>query len=463
MKFVLYLALSALLMSATSAFSQDIVWQHLYGDPEWAYESVSAICPTHDGSLLAVGPAGIDYGYSDCVGLLKFSPDGDSLWRKRICGTTAYRPYGAASTYDGGFIIAGFTGDVTSQSHLFYMKTDQNGNKLWEKTYDTGEQYSRVIGVEETADSGFIITGHVGQFPSADIGNSSVLIIRTDSLGAGGASWNEPEWAKTFDINSNDYNRSYCVRQTADGGYVVAGSTGDLSGLDMFLLRLNAIGDSLWCNVYEDVSSGSVGWSVAEHADGGFLMVGWIGSGSYHLGPRAVRTDATGSELNSWKLTVGSLYSVRSDSDGGFITTGDDIVIRLDDIGDTTWCCRYEPPDTSIDLREIIQVGSGEYILAGDENPHNGVNDDYVYLARIQPWGTYICGDADASSSVDIDDVVYLIAYIFSGGPAPEPLQSGDADCSGGVDIDDVVYLIAYIFSGGFAPCDIDGDGWPDC
>lgn len=39
----------------------------------------------------------------------------------------------------------------------------------------------------------------------------------------------------------------------------------------------------------------------------------------------------------------------------------------------------------------------------------------------------------------------------------------GDADCSGGVDIDDVVYLIAYIFSGGPAPCDTDGDGVPDC
>jgi hypothetical protein len=39
----------------------------------------------------------------------------------------------------------------------------------------------------------------------------------------------------------------------------------------------------------------------------------------------------------------------------------------------------------------------------------------------------------------------------------------GDSDCSGDVDIDDVVYLIAYIFSGGPAPCDIDGDGVPDC
>jgi uncharacterized Ntn-hydrolase superfamily protein len=69
----------------------------------------------------------------------------------------------------------------------------------------------------------------------------------------------------------------------------------------------------------------------------------------------------------------------------------------------------------------------------------------------------YICGDADASGDVDIDDVVYLIAYIFSGGPPPDPYETGDADYSGEVDIDDVVYLIAYIFSGGNDPCDPPG------
>jgi hypothetical protein len=73
------------------------------------------------------------------------------------------------------------------------------------------------------------------------------------------------------------------------------------------------------------------------------------------------------------------------------------------------------------------------------------------------------CGDADGNGGVDIDDVVHLINYIFSGGSAPNPTEAGDADCSGGVDIDDVVYLINYIFSGGNAPCDADGDEVPDC
>jgi len=64
-----------------------------------------------------------------------------------------------------------------------------------------------------------------------------------------------------------------------------------------------------------------------------------------------------------------------------------------------------------------------------------------------------ICGNADGSQSVDISDAVYLIAYIFSGGPAPNPIAAGDTDCSGTVDISDAVLLVSYIFGGGPAPC----------
>ncbi len=74
-----------------------------------------------------------------------------------------------------------------------------------------------------------------------------------------------------------------------------------------------------------------------------------------------------------------------------------------------------------------------------------------------------VCGDTDAGGGVDIDDVVYTLNYIFSGGPVPDPYGSGDVDCTGTIDIDDAVWLIAYIFSGGSAPCDTDGDGLPDC
>ena len=64
----------------------------------------------------------------------------------------------------------------------------------------------------------------------------------------------------------------------------------------------------------------------------------------------------------------------------------------------------------------------------------------------------YLCGDADASGSINVSDAVYLIQYIFAGGPAPEPLPAGDVDCSASINVSDAVYLIQYIFAGGPAP-----------
>jgi hypothetical protein len=63
------------------------------------------------------------------------------------------------------------------------------------------------------------------------------------------------------------------------------------------------------------------------------------------------------------------------------------------------------------------------------------------------------CGDADGGGTINIGDAVYLIAYIFSHGPAPVPLSAGDSNCSGDINVADVVYLVDYIFSHGPAPC----------
>jgi hypothetical protein len=65
----------------------------------------------------------------------------------------------------------------------------------------------------------------------------------------------------------------------------------------------------------------------------------------------------------------------------------------------------------------------------------------------------YVCGDADGSGGVSIGDAVFIINYIFGGGPAPDPAAAGDADCSGSVSIGDAVFIINFIFGGGPAPC----------
>jgi hypothetical protein len=63
-----------------------------------------------------------------------------------------------------------------------------------------------------------------------------------------------------------------------------------------------------------------------------------------------------------------------------------------------------------------------------------------------------VCGDANRDDQVNVGDAVFLIAYVFSGGPAPDPVCRGDANGDDDTNIGDAVYLIAYIFSGGPPP-----------
>ena len=67
---------------------------------------------------------------------------------------------------------------------------------------------------------------------------------------------------------------------------------------------------------------------------------------------------------------------------------------------------------------------------------------------------TWICGDADSNGmGPDIADLVYMVAFMFSGGPAPAVMQTIDIDGSGGdADVADLVYLVQFMFSGGPAP-----------
>ncbi len=101
----------------------------------------------------------------------------------------------------------------------------------------------------------------------------------------------------------------------------------------------------------------------------------------------------------------------------------------------------------------VIINGSASVVLAHQNNvPLTGMPPDTIDYVVEEDWH-YVNGDADRNGSVDIDDVVHLINFIFAGGPIPDPPNAGDADCSNALDIDDVVYLIAYIFSGGPEPC----------
>lgn len=65
-------------------------------------------------------------------------------------------------------------------------------------------------------------------------------------------------------------------------------------------------------------------------------------------------------------------------------------------------------------------------------------------------------GDANGDCNINVADAVYLIVYIFKGGPAPAPLQAGDPNCDDAVNVGDAVFLVNYIFKNGPPPCYVD-------
>jgi hypothetical protein len=68
----------------------------------------------------------------------------------------------------------------------------------------------------------------------------------------------------------------------------------------------------------------------------------------------------------------------------------------------------------------------------------------------------YVCGDANSDGDANVGDAVYIISFVFMGGPAPEPIEAGDVNGDGTCNVGDAVYLIAYIFNGGPAPACLD-------
>lgn len=75
------------------------------------------------------------------------------------------------------------------------------------------------------------------------------------------------------------------------------------------------------------------------------------------------------------------------------------------------------------------------------------------YLQNFAPHTCCnLAGDADNGNTVNIGDVTFIIARLFSGGAPPVCCEEGDADSSSSITIGDVSYIISYLFRGGASP-----------
>jgi hypothetical protein len=347
------------------------------------------------------------------------------------------RAYSLDQTGDGGYIIAGSTRSFgAGLDDVYLIKTDNAGDTMWTRTYG-GSQSDVANWVEQTSDEGYIITGLTYSFGA---GLRDLYLIKTDSAG-------DTVWTRTY--GGPDLDAGGSVRETSDGGYVIAGSTWSYGAgaEDVYLIKTDSIGDVVWTRTYGGADMEN-GWSIEETSDEGYIIAGFtrsFGAGSYDV--YLVKTDSLGDTV--WTRTYGGAaadyaWSVEETGDGGYIIAGetwsfgagmgDAFLVKTDSGGDTVWTRTYG--GLSVDGGHSVgETGDGGYIIAGWAD---SFSPEDLYLIKTDSGGdtmwtrTYGGMDVDWGYSVEqTSDGGYIIAggaQSFGAGDWDVYLIKTDAD-----------------------------------
>ncbi len=226
---------------------------------------------------------------------------------------------------DKGYIILGTSTRVSATQYACITKTDSLGNIVWSKYLYS---WNRGNSIEETYDGGFIVVGH-NQYST-----NKVSVLNLNSAG-------NINWAKEYSYNYSFIEGNNIV-QSADSNYTIAGTCEVGSGnRDIFLLRLDMNGDSLWTKKYGDAGFDEV-YDMKETNDGDYIIAGTsqLGyHGEYQLYILKVNSEGT----NIWgrKYLEGlSAKSIDLTFDDGYIVLGymyGMIMIKVDNAGNVKW------------------------------------------------------------------------------------------------------------------------------
>ena len=199
-----------------------------------------SIIAVSDGGSVAIGNNKPLPGSSSLY-VIKTDTNGNKVWEWTDGGST-YEGYIITETQDKGYIIAGRS-NTTTTNGIILRKLDQAGKTTWTQLFNKGDYY---IGnyVSATRDGGFIVAGSVLRNDTSQSSLWDGYTLKTDAEG-------REQWTGFFKGEKNDFARF--IRQTEDGGYIIAGTTESygINGVpSTYLHKMNEFGNKEWFTTY---------------------------------------------------------------------------------------------------------------------------------------------------------------------------------------------------------------------
>ncbi len=394
MRITLFFMLIVLALIANNLSAQWVTGQKVFGGS--LEDGARAVQQTSDGGYIVAGQTWSFGAGNYDVYLIKTDDNGATLWSKTYGGTDTDLGYTVQPTTDGGYIVAGYTESFgAGVADVYLIKTNSIGDTLWTKTYG-GVNWDEGCAVQQTNDGGYIVVGNTASFGA---GFQDVYLIKTDAFG-------DTLWTKTYGGGSSDYGKA--VQQTTDGGYIVAGHTNSFGAgfQDVYLIKTDALGDILWTRFYGAFNN-DYGEAVQQTTDGGYIVAGQTQSfGAGVEDVYLIKTDANGNTL--WTRTYGrgngddAGYAVQQTNDGGYIVAGrmnnfggpNDVYLIKTDAIGDTLWIKTYGGDTTDVAFAVDQTNDGGYIVAGRTESFGAGGND-VYLIKTDANGNSGCNEME--------------------------------------------------------------------
>lgn len=367
-----------------STTNGQVLFEKLYQD-QGAYAGYDII-PTHDNGYMVTGfcnPTNTFFGQDFLF--LKVDSLGNSQWAANYGNNSTDFSYSIVQTYDNGYAACGVSSTAQNASDDVYLiKTDVDGNLLWEKSWGTSEGDAAYDLVVTPADSGFAIVGIKGNNP---------WLIKTDKFG-------DTLWSKSY----SDSASLKSIIVTSDGGFLMVGEANGYLNTRGIAFKTNPTGVIEWI-IYTGLGIGEKLNDCIESAPGKFAVVG---ESLQDVSPPYVNAivrfiDEGGNEIEY--KTFGNekadgFNAITINSDLEYVLSGNTFVqnpteydqqiyiVKTDIDGNLIWQYTFGDSEPIDDYAYgVCSASDGGYVICGTKAPPGEI---YVYLIKINDNGSAV-------------------------------------------------------------------------